>query len=147
MANLQYTIDKARVDDSCAEFLNFELLPDFISKRIATLFKIERSAGERIVPWLTVSTFYAHAYATVGWPGMLIMFIFFVTTTFAYLILLRKSSAYYVTGFAVMNALVLFNTFDNMYAFTGMSLQLIYPLLLSFVRFPKVKLGLRADTF
>jgi hypothetical protein len=144
LANLQHTMNNSRADVSWTQFTTFELLPDFISKRIAKILNIQRSAGEKIVPWLTVSTFYAHAFATVGWPGMIIMFLFFAGTTVTYLILLRKNSDYYVTGLALMNTLVLFNTFDNMYAFTGMSLQLVYPLLMAFVKFPRIRIGIRS---
>lgn len=140
MANLQYTVSNSRVDAAWSQFICFELLPDFVSKRIAKILNIQRSAGEKIVPWLTVSTFYAHAFATVGWVGMIIMWLFFAGTTFGYMILLRKNSDYYVTALALMNTLVLFNTFDNMYAFAGMSLQLLYPLMLSWIRFPSIRL-------
>jgi oligosaccharide repeat unit polymerase len=149
LANLQQTMyHSPPQNDSWAAFLNYELFPDFISKRTAALLGIEDQKKDvpRIAPWLTVSTWYARSYVYLGWLGIIILFLFFVATTFLYLFALRKSSDYYVVGIAILSTLALYNTFDNMYAFTGLNFQLIYPLLLGYIRIPKITLNLRRSS-
>lgn len=144
LANLQTTIERLPpVNDSWVAFLNFEILPDFISKRTGPLLDVERQGTPTVAGWLTVSTCYARSYVFLGWLGIIILFLFFISTTFIYLFALMKTSEYYVVGLAILNTLVLYNTFDNMYAFTGLNFQLLYPLLLSYVRLPKITSVLR----
>lgn len=132
LANLQNTINNASVSTgSLGGFINFELLPDFISKRTAKIFELERRFPILVRGWLTVATLYAPSYMYLGWTGIVLMFCFYLATTFTYIFVLKKSSKYYVTGLAILNTLVLFNTFDNMYYFSGVNLQLVYPLILS----------------
>lgn len=133
MANLQTTINQSKPQDrSFARFIIHEPLPDFIAKRIGNMFNAVRRDVPRVAGWLTVSTFYARSFSSLGWPGMILIFLFFISVNIFYLLALKKSSEYYVTGLAILNTIVLYNTFDNMYAFTGLSFQLIYPLLFRF---------------
>jgi len=141
LANLQNATNHAQVEYSFGSFLNYEILPDFISKRIEKISTVQKKDVPRIAGWLTVSTFYARSYVFLGWIGILTIFVFFIGTTFTYIFLLRKGSKYYVTGLSILNTLVLFNTFDNMYAFTGLNFQLIYPLLFSVIELRKFTWG------
>jgi hypothetical protein len=143
LANLEHTIDEGHVIDSWISLLNYDLLPDFISKRTGTLFNLYKSDVPRVADWLTVSTIYARPFVYVGWLGIIFMFWFFIVTTFLYIFFLPRHSRYYVTGLALLCAIPLFNTFDNMYSFTGLNLQLAYPLILSYVKFPSLRLGLK----
>ncbi|MBL0742222.1 hypothetical protein [Chryseolinea lacunae] len=134
MANLQNSIYSAKSEEGWVPFVTFELLPDFISKRISKSMNVKSQSPPLIVPWLTVGTFYTRAYVYERWLGLCLIFVFFLATTLSYLYVLKKRSRYYVTGLALLNTVVLFNTFDNMYAFTGLSFQLVYPLLFSVLR-------------
>jgi hypothetical protein len=140
LANFQNTINNCEhCSSNFAPFLNYEFLPDFISKRTGKFFDIEKGDVPRIADWLTVSTFYARPYYFLGWWGLIIMFSFFIITTLLYIFLVKKSSPYYVTGLAIINTMILFNTFDNMYAFTGLSFQLVYPIIFTHFRVPSLK--------
>ncbi len=141
LANLQNTILQSNnLDQSWLSFFNYEVLPDFISKRTGSMFEIPKYDMPRVAPWLTVSTFYARAYVFLGWIGIILMFIFFLTTTLVYVLILHKNSKYYITGLAILSTLVLYNTFDNMYSFSGINLQLVYPLILTILGSLKVGL-------
>lgn len=138
LANLQNTILKSEgLNNSWSSFFNHDILPDFISKRVGAVLEIEKKEPILVAPWLTVSTFYARSFVSLGWIGIILMFLFFIGTSLVYVLLLRKKSTYFVTGLAILNCLVLYNTFDNMYMFSGLNLQLVYPLVLSYIRFPR----------
>ncbi len=147
IANLQNAINKASdVKQSWGSFFNYVLLPDFISKRTGSILEIHDSDVPRIVDWLTVSTFYAKSYFFLGWLGMILIFLFFVITSFLYVFLLNKKSKYYVTGLSILSTVALYNTFDNMHAFTGLIFQLVYPLIFGYVKFPNITFNLRAKS-
>ena len=80
-------------------------------------------------------------FVYLGWWGVILLFLYFLCTSFLYLLILRKDSPYYSTGLALLCTVSLYNTFDNMYAFTGLQFQLIYPLILTYVKFPSLKWG------
>lgn len=136
LANLQSTVNYGDVFNDWGAFINFELVPDFISKRTGAALALFKRDVPRIAPWLTVSTLYAKSFVFAGWPGIIAMYLYFVTTTFMYIMLLRKRGKFYVTGLALINTLVLYNTFDNMYSFSGLNFQLLYPLIFSYVKIP-----------
>ena len=112
-----------------SSFFCYELLPDFISKRIGPLFGIKKVEPDLIVEWSNVGSVFSKVYCTLGWLGMIIIFLFLMIIISFYLLLLNKRSTFYVTGVAILNTFVIFNFFDNMIAFSGLSLQLIFPLI------------------
>ena len=119
-------------------FVTFELLPDFISKRIGQWMSWEKKENSLMAKWLNVGTFYASSFNYLGWLGPSLMFIFFLWTTIFFVLISKKKNEYYITGLAILNTVVLFNTFDNMYAFSGLSFQLVYPIILGSFKLPKM---------
>jgi len=143
LANLQKTI---RGSDSVdltfgrvLSFINSEILPDFASKRISRFLGIERVNIKQITPALTVGTVYARSFVYLNWLGLLLMFAFTAFGSFLYIMLLRRNNVFCTTGIAILNTLILFNAFSNMFSFSGMSFQLVYPLLFSFRRIKRPK--------
>lgn len=138
LANLQKTItDSDSVDFTFCRllsFVNFEILPDFISKRISGFLEGKKMKINQITQALTVGTMYAGSYVYLNWLGLVLMFAYTIFAAFIYIILLKRDSAFFITGIAILNTVVLFNIFSNMFSFTGMSFQLVYPLIFSFLR-------------
>jgi hypothetical protein len=138
LANLQNTM----ISDGPADltvsrllhFTNFEILPDFASKRIANFLEIERINIKQITPALTVGTVYARSYVYLDWLGLALMFSFTMLVSFSYIILLRRDNVFFITGISILNTVILFNIFSNMFYFSGVSFQLAYPLFFSFFR-------------
>lgn len=131
LANLQNNInenspEKIRVKD----FMATELLPDFISKRIVKIIHAEQAEIVQIASFLTVGTVFARSYSLLGWPGIYLMYLLLAAFIFLYVILLKKSNKYYVTGISLLCTFVIFNAFSNMVYFSGVSFQLVYPILL-----------------
>jgi oligosaccharide repeat unit polymerase len=134
LANLQNDIDKAnpRYDiNSVVSYLNYELIFDAVSKRTGALLDVDQGQNKLIAPYLTVSTIYATSFTDLGWLGMCLTFIALMAVCLLYLFILRADSPFFATGVAILNTMVLFCLFDNMISFTGLSFQLVYPILLS----------------
>jgi oligosaccharide repeat unit polymerase len=140
LANLQQTIDKFEhkedVDFSDSfKFVITQLFPDFISKRIVSLYQWNIPTGNQITPELNVSTAFSQPYVILGWVGISLFTLFIFMFAFFYILLLKwLNSEFFVIGVAIMNSIFLFNTFSNMFAFTGLSFQLVYPLLFTLFR-------------
>lgn len=132
MANLQETISElSHESGSFSDFFVSELMPDFISKRVVPYLEIDgRIETPLITPALNVSTIYARSYGYLGWIGLGAMFASLVVVIFLYVKLI-ENSAYQVPALALLNTLIVFCIFDNMIAFTGMSLQLVWLLFFS----------------
>ncbi|MBK0381144.1 O-antigen polymerase [Mucilaginibacter segetis] len=134
LANLQINIDDRPIDYSISNilgYMNGELNFDFISKRLASIFNTVKPDNKLIAPFLTVGTVYSTSYSYLGWLGMCITFLFLMGVTFLYLIIMKPQNPYFSTGLAILNTFLLFCIFDNMFFFSGLSFQLVYPVLLS----------------
>lgn len=142
LANLQNNIhENAPGQIRVKDFLTTELLPDFISKRLAKVNHAEQAEILQISFFLTVGTVFARSYSLLGWPGIYLMYLFIAATILFYILILKKSNKYYVTGISILCTFVIFNAFSNMIYFSGVSFQLIYPIIFGTVslRFKKYK--------
>jgi hypothetical protein len=130
MANLQLAVDtKTPEHKAGVVFVVSEMLPDFLSKRILPLFGAERVKTPEVSPSLNVATMFGRSYVYMGWTGPVLIFALLATLILVYLRLTRHSP-YRVPCLALLNTFVLFCTFQNMIAYTGLLLQLIWPLFL-----------------
>jgi len=131
LANLQNTINNNPYSNShFKEFILTELCPDYISKRIAPIFIKEQAKINLISPNFMVGTVYSRSFTLIGWLGVYLMFIFNSVFIFIYLFLLRKNNKFYVIAISILCTYVVYNTFTNMFFFSGLSFQLVYPFLL-----------------
>jgi len=134
LANLQTNLNEDKSLDldfsNFVMFITTQILPDFISKRINTIYGTEIEKPSLMTQALNVSTVYAGSYVYLSWLGLVIMATFIMSFPLFYISYLSKKSKYYVTAIAILNSLYLFLIFDNMFYFSGLSLQLLYPLLL-----------------
>lgn len=130
LANLENTIQSkppyvAVNLENTIKFLNYSILPNFISEKL----NIPYEEATLITPSLTVSTAFSEAYTFLGWIGIIALFIYWILMVFVYIIVMPKSSAYFITGISVLNTITVLNFFDNMMVFSPLSFQLIYPIL------------------
>lgn len=144
LANLQHNVNtNPPYNTEFKSFLFCELLPDFISKRAALLFNAKPMEKVGVADFLTVGTVFSKSYTALGWLGIFLMFFFLMALTFAYLILLKKTNKYYVAGIALINTFIVYNSFSNMIYFSGLSLQLVFPIILGYVTYNKGKLSFK----
>jgi hypothetical protein len=102
-----------------------EIIPDAFSKKMLN----NKTQPSLIIDNFNVSTIFANSYVLLGWLGMYMIFFFSLLFSFIYYKLLNPHGPFYLTGIVLINTLIFFNLFSNMFSFSGMSLQLIFPLL------------------
>jgi hypothetical protein len=162
LANLQINVDeyssRALTPVNVAEWINNEILPDFISKRVNAYWHLERESEYRLPGPFNASTIYSRSYSYLGWAGMSMMFLFIILLPILFLRILPASSPFFLSGLAVLNTIFLFMVFDNTVRFTGLSFQLVYPVALHYgVRYfpyvhkffsakPQIRLDERTDS-
>ena len=115
---VQYELDKLIIGS---------MVPDIISKRTELYDEIQNM--ELLVSWLNVGTQYVTAYRYFGLLGMYIIFFSMSLFVFVYTIFL-KGNKYFFAGYTVLILMVLFGIFSNMWVYSALSLQFIYPFLL-----------------
>lgn len=130
LANLENTIQNIDVKlningENVNNLLFNSLLPDFISND----FDIELKEPSLITHALTVCTMYVQPYLSLGWFGMIIMFFYWLFIIIVYRLIVPSNSSFYIVGLSILNTITMFNLFDNMIVFTGLSFQLVYPVL------------------
>lgn len=146
VANLQYNIDTYPLEpasvDRLGEMINNEILMDFISKRINKFSEKQRIA-ENTIPRrpFNVSTVYSRSYSYLGWTGILIMALVVLVIPVLYAMLVPRSSPFFLTGFVILCVMYLFLAYDNTIRFTGLSFQLVYPIVFHYTckRLPRVE--------
>ena len=133
LANFQNNINKTRdVNYNFFDLVIFETFPDVLSKRIAVVLNREKLGHHQIVSWLTVGSVYSKSYSYAKWFGPVIIFFYLIWVIILSIGLVPKKSSYHITVVAILLTMVFMNTFDNMLVFSGMILQLVYPVALTF---------------
>lgn len=132
LGNLQHNVNNAHPQFSLstfAIFINNELVPDAISKRVNAWAGLEPRQRLQVAYHLNASTVFGGAYYYFGWAGMAM--VFFVLVLVAHFFCNWKTlrtSRYGVTCLAVLNTMFLFLVFENLLVFSGFSFQFFYPL-------------------
>jgi hypothetical protein len=134
LANLQKNIQMDRYSDintkNITNFIVNEIVPDYISSGIKKRFDLDNDFPiPLITPALNVTTIYAPSFYHLSWVGLLLMFTFIMILPILYLNLLGRDNPLAICGIATISTMYLFNTFANMIVFSGISFQLIYPLI------------------
>lgn len=132
LANFQETVNNnPNINNKWVEFSVFELLPNFISKRIGKRFNLQQEQIDQVSPHLTVGTLYAMSFKFLGWIGPIILYMYVIIIVSLYWFIVDKKNPFYVTGFSFLGVFIVFNFFDNMIS-VGFSLHLFYPIIFQF---------------
>jgi hypothetical protein len=135
LANLQVNIgvagEKTLSTRRAIDWIVNEVLPDFMSKRINRFTGVEQTKIRTIPGPFNATTVYAGSFNRMGWWGLVLMALVTLITPWLYLILISPQSPFFLSGFAILTTIFLFMIFDNTLRFTGFSLQLAYPFLMS----------------
>lgn len=136
LANLQYNIDRNPSPAFTFRRLFwggvYECLPDFITKRIHDLRGTQPTKEYRINFSFNVSTVYSRSFSYSHWGGMIFIGLVVIAFPWLYLKVLDSQSDFFVTGWAILCTMYFFMSYDNTFRFTGLSFQLVYPVLLMF---------------
>jgi oligosaccharide repeat unit polymerase len=140
LSNLQYNINKNKPTFNATGvkyILIDELLFDSISKRIDDLMGRTRLQADLIIEQLTVCTALVGSYDYAGWGGMILFMSVLWIFPFLYLIVV-KNNPLGIIGISTLCTVFFFSIFDNTFSLTGLTFQLLYPVIfngLSKVRF------------
>jgi hypothetical protein len=137
ISNLQYNIQKSETPVSAKNFLGFvsnELTYDFISKRINDIFNIPKLDYYLIIPELSVCTTFTGSYRYMGWAGLVLFFLFIILLPIVYIGIIGKSSPLLPVMLSIFTAMFFFTFFDNMFAYSGLGLQILYPVIFKYLR-------------
>ncbi|TGA99815.1 oligosaccharide repeat unit polymerase [Sporolactobacillus shoreae] len=133
LANLQETVNKTKKVDYQAKgligFVNNNFVFDFISKRVNGILGIQDKNISQISPLLTAGTVYSKSFVYLKWVGLVLMFLFIIVVNMIILFILRKS-VFLIPALAILDTIMIFNLFQNMLIYSGLSFQLIYPLII-----------------
>lgn len=136
LANLQHNINTfpppAPTITNIGQMINNEILMDFISKRVNSLLGLQRLDENTIPGPFNVSTVYSRSFNYLGWTGILIMATVVLILPWAYFKILPVQSPFFLTGFTILCTMYLFLAYDNTIRFTGLSFQLVYPVVLHY---------------
>jgi hypothetical protein len=135
LANFQNVVNEAHaVRHNLPAFAGSQLLPDFIYKRVADPVAdpdLTEADTYLIAPFLTVGSTYFDPYRRMGWGGAGLLLLALAGLMAGVLTIVGPDSPYRVTVIALLGSMAVFSTFDNMIRFTGLSFQLVYPVLLT----------------
>jgi hypothetical protein len=136
IANLQENVTHHPVKDinlnALTKWINNEVLMDFISKRVNTIFNMETETDVRIHENFNAATIFSKSYSYLGFTGLIAMGIVVVMLPLIFLKVLPTESRFFLTALSILCTMYLFMMFDNTIRFTGLSFQLVYPLLLHY---------------
>lgn len=133
LANFQYNINHTdEINLKLFDLVLFEMVPTVISKRITAVTGTEKKSPKRMVSWLTVGTLYSTSFNYMWWFGPILLMLYVLLINIVTIALVPKSSKYHVSTIAILSTLIFMNTFDNMIIFSGLILQLFYPIVLAY---------------
>jgi hypothetical protein len=134
IANLQNNVNHYQPEPitfaKILDWLNNEVVFDFISKRINSLSGNEREPEMNIQGPFNASSVYSRSFSYLGWTGLLLMSVVIVVMPLIFYKILPPGSPFFLTGLSILNTMFLFMVFDNTIRFTGLSFQIVYPILL-----------------
>lgn len=124
-------------------FATTQLFPDFISKRLVSMFGYEDIVAKNdyanyyVTPLLNAPTFYYVSFFLIGSTGLIIMYFALTFSSLIYPYFVRKNSKYYLTSIASLNAIILLSTFNNMWYASGTIL--LWPIIFSAIDRVKIR--------
>lgn len=137
LANLQENIDKANraVEKfDFKEFLFYSLVPESFTLRLEKRLELSPPLCYLITPELIAGSFLMVAFYTLGWTGMIIMFLYLSLFILACLVLIRKWKTFSSVTISLLSAAVSMLIFSNFLNRLDVILMLfVYPVLFHFI--------------
>lgn len=148
LGNFQKITDSNLVPkDSISEYVVTQFFPSLISQRIYPNHKSEINvvtSQYRVTSVLNVGTVYFESFYLMGWLGVILFDVFILLFPVVYMIIIFSiNRKYALFGLAILNTMYLMMLFDNMFAFTLISLQLFLPIVFGiFDKYVKIRIKL-----
>lgn len=133
LANLQKNIDEGDGFFNRKDFRAFffySLIPESFTIRLEKHLNLSRPVCSLITPELIVGSLFMISFCTLGWSGMISMFLFLYLFISLCLLLIKKWNTFSATTFAILSTAVSLSIFSNFLNRLDVILMLfIYPVL------------------
>lgn len=133
LANLQENIDKNNENleqGNFKEFLFYCLIPESFTARLEKPLHLRPPSCLLISPELIVGTIYMVSFYTMGWYGMVVMFLFLFVFILLCLFVIRKWDRFSLETFSLLSVTVCLSVFSNFLNRLDVILMLfVYPVL------------------
>lgn len=143
LANLQENIDKANTSikkTDFREFFFYSLLPESFTLRLEKSLDLSPPVCYLITPELIAGSFFMVAFYTLGWTGMIIMFLYLSLFILVCLVLIRKWQTFSSVTISLLSAAVSMLIFSNFLNRLDVILMLfVYPVFFHFIYTPDNK--------
>jgi hypothetical protein len=106
---------------------------DFISKRFDEAGITKSKKPQLIFEAFNVSTAFAGSVAYLGWVGFTMMLFFMLLFPVLFIFIIGTNSRYKIISVSILCSIYFYSFFDNMFIFSGLAPQLLFPLFLSFI--------------
>lgn len=135
-ANLENEVKKRAINDqnNISGFLNYEILPDFISKRLNFI----NNKSNLLVDELNVSTMYAGSINKMGFIGAFLLYFWYVLAILITPFLINRE--YFIPTVILLSTLSSFLMFDNVLKFSGFVFQFFILILFSRFKFKQISI-------
>lgn len=137
LANLQQTIDKCEENlnkKDFKEFLFYSIIPESFTSRLEKPLNLSPPVCYLISPELLVGTYYMISFFTMGWLGMIMMFLFLLIIIWLCLLVIRKWNLFSMETYSLLTSTVALLIFSNFLNRLDVLLMLfVYPVLFHYV--------------
>ena len=138
LANFQQNINLTVTDTlglrKIGQLVTNEFMFDFISKRSNRILDLKPEIEGRIPGPFNVSTIYSRSFRLLRWYGIVAMVLLILFLPWVYARAVNTQSSFFLPGMAILCTMYLFMAYDNTIRFTGLSFQLVYPILFSWLK-------------
>lgn len=137
LANLQENIDKADIElkkNDFKRFLFYCLVPESFTLRLEKQLDLSPPVCYLITPELIAGSFFMVAFYTLGWTGMIIMFLYLCLFIILSLVVMRKWKTFRSVTLSLLSSAVSMLIFSNFLNMLDVILMIfIYPVLFHFI--------------
>ena len=137
LANLQNTIDRGEGFTNNGEFKKFVfycIIPQSLTLRLEKSRKLSAPEYTLIHPHLIVGSFLLLSYSSLGWLGMILMFLFLFVYIVACILLIKRWNTFNLTTYSILITAVSLLTFSNFLNRLDVILTLfVYPVIFHYV--------------
>jgi hypothetical protein len=137
MANLQNNIDYTKHPEAdWKTLLRLECVPEALTKFFAPndYFSSDNKPFYQINEFLNVGTVFVYSFSYKRWPGIIFMAFYYILLLNCYYLVIRKSERFAVVGISLLCNAIIYSLLHNPISFSVTSMQLIFPVIFSFLR-------------
>lgn len=142
MANLQNNIIYTKYPEAdWKTLIRLECIPEALTKFFAPadFYSSDNKPFYQINEFLNVGTVFVYSFSYKRWPGMIFMACYYILLLNCYYLIMRKSERFAIAGISLLCNAIIYSLLHNPISFSVTSMQLIFPIIFSFLRGEGIK--------